>query len=238
MTAVRAQLEEGKTSTRHGDLVQGGRSVLATYGGIIDKYAPPIPSAFFAVRIWVECRGNPKATASAGQERGLLQLWPWAVEKYGVTDPFDPEQNIKAGCQMYHDGLKSLKAWLNANHYRTDGDLLGCIWLYWAIGSGILQHLLKGAVQVGSNPFTAVQSYLTTASGERYLTAAASKGYCGSQSADLVAWRVGFAAQAMRAVDILQTEDGEMSLSWALLFGLICAIVGILLYQWAPRLYS
>ena len=46
--------------------------------------------------ISVESRGNSQAVSPAGAQ-GLMQLMPKTAADLGVTDPFDPAQNIKAG---------------------------------------------------------------------------------------------------------------------------------------------
>jgi soluble lytic murein transglycosylase-like protein len=43
-----------------------------------------------------ESSGNPRDVSGAGAQ-GLMQLMPETGRMYGVTDPFDPEQNIAAG---------------------------------------------------------------------------------------------------------------------------------------------
>ena len=43
-----------------------------------------------------ESSGNPRDVSAAGAQ-GLMQLMPATGRMYGVTDPFDPEQNIAAG---------------------------------------------------------------------------------------------------------------------------------------------
>ncbi len=43
-----------------------------------------------------ESSGNPRDVSAAGAQ-GLMQLMPETGRMYGVTDPFDPEQNIAAG---------------------------------------------------------------------------------------------------------------------------------------------
>ncbi|MCL5283166.1 MAG: lytic transglycosylase domain-containing protein [Armatimonadetes bacterium] len=45
-----------------------------------------------------ESGGNPQSISKAGA-MGLMQLMPGEVRQYGVTDPFDPEQNVAAGAQ-------------------------------------------------------------------------------------------------------------------------------------------
>ncbi|MDR3710572.1 MAG: lytic transglycosylase domain-containing protein [Capsulimonadaceae bacterium] len=46
--------------------------------------------------VQAESDGNPAAVSRAGA-KGLMQLMPANETEYGVTNPFDPEQNIDAG---------------------------------------------------------------------------------------------------------------------------------------------
>jgi hypothetical protein len=46
--------------------------------------------------IQAESGGDPYAVSPAGAQ-GLMQLMPETARELGVTDPFDPEQNIQAG---------------------------------------------------------------------------------------------------------------------------------------------
>jgi soluble lytic murein transglycosylase-like protein len=61
------------------------------------------PSLVRAV-IKTESDGNPKAVSHAGA-MGLMQLMPGNVSEEGITDPFDPEQNIDAGTHQLSDLL-------------------------------------------------------------------------------------------------------------------------------------
>ena len=46
--------------------------------------------------IWVESAYDPDAVSSKGAA-GLMQLMPATAERFGVTDRFDPRQNVGAG---------------------------------------------------------------------------------------------------------------------------------------------
>jgi len=47
---------------------------------------------------------NPMVVSPAGAQ-GLMQLMPALTEEMGVTDPFDPRQNIMAGTRLLKDLL-------------------------------------------------------------------------------------------------------------------------------------
>jgi soluble lytic murein transglycosylase-like protein len=48
---------------------------------------------------WVESRGNPAAESSAGAQ-GVMQLMAATAADLGVTDRFDPAQNVDAGVKF------------------------------------------------------------------------------------------------------------------------------------------
>lgn len=54
--------------------------------------------------IWAESRCNPRALSPKGA-RGLMQLMPATARLYGVTDAFDPAQNVRAGARYLRDLL-------------------------------------------------------------------------------------------------------------------------------------
>jgi len=78
---------------------------LVTLQGIIDRHAPAMlrasleaevsPALILAVMA-VESAGRPDAVSPAGAQ-GLMQLIPATAERFGVSDPFDPDQNIAGG---------------------------------------------------------------------------------------------------------------------------------------------
>lgn len=57
-----------------------------------------LPAARLAALIRVESGGNPCAVSHMGA-MGLTQLMPGTASDLGVSDPFDPEQNILGGAQ-------------------------------------------------------------------------------------------------------------------------------------------
>ncbi|MGY6274732.1 lytic transglycosylase domain-containing protein [Methylomonas sp. MgM2] len=60
--------------------------------------------------IQAESAYNPKAMSSAGAV-GLMQLMPDTARRYGVTDRYDPEQNVDGGTRY----LKDLLSMFNSN---------------------------------------------------------------------------------------------------------------------------
>lgn len=74
-----------------------GRDILlATVGTEVS------PALALAV-IWTESAGKANAQSGAGAQ-GLMQLIPATAERFGVSDPFQPQQNIKGGVK-YLDWL-------------------------------------------------------------------------------------------------------------------------------------
>jgi soluble lytic murein transglycosylase-like protein len=79
----------------------------APYDAAINEHARRQGVAEDLVRavIQVESAFNPNAVSNKGA-MGLMQLMPATAEELGVTNPFDPEQNIRGG-------VKYLKQLLN-----------------------------------------------------------------------------------------------------------------------------
>ena len=62
--------------------------------------------------IQVESNYNPKAVSRKGAQ-GLMQLIPATARRYGVSDPFDPQQNIEGGVRHLRDLLDIFEGDLN-----------------------------------------------------------------------------------------------------------------------------
>ena len=121
----------------------GGGQFSPQIEGLISKYSAQYgiqPQLIRAV-IKVESDGNPTETSGAGA-KGLMQLMPENLQVYGVSDPFDPEQNIAAGTRH----LSSLL-------HEFDNDIPKSLAAYNA-GSGAVHRYH------GIPPFTETQHYV------------------------------------------------------------------------------
>ena len=81
-------------------------STSANIDGLVQKYAAAhgLEPALVKAVIKTESDGNPRCVSRAGA-MGLMQLMPANVKEAGISDPFDPEQNISAGTKQLSDLL-------------------------------------------------------------------------------------------------------------------------------------
>jgi len=63
-----------------------------------------VDAELVAAVIAAESNFDPRAVSSKNA-RGLMQLMPATVERFGVADPFDPRQNIEAGTRYLRELL-------------------------------------------------------------------------------------------------------------------------------------
>ena len=85
-----------------------------------------IPEALFSAIIQTESSGDPKAVSPKGA-KGLGQLSDLLIQHYGVTDPFDPAQNLDASAKhlayllnKYQGSLSKAVAAYNAGEPAVD----------------------------------------------------------------------------------------------------------------------
>ncbi|MFD3445992.1 lytic transglycosylase domain-containing protein [Microbacteriaceae bacterium 4G12] len=113
------------------------------YGDIIQEMSTRygVPKELIQKMIEVESSYNPNTVSSAGA-MGLMQLMPENVKEQGVTNPFDPKQNIEAG-------VKEISGYLK----KYNGDLVLSLAAYNA-GPGNVQKY------GGIPPFRETQNYI------------------------------------------------------------------------------
>ena len=78
-----------------------------SFAGLIDAAAhhAALEPALLRAVIAVESAFDPRAQSRKGAQ-GLMQLLPATARRYGVRQPFDPEQNLRGGAGYLHDLLK------------------------------------------------------------------------------------------------------------------------------------
>ncbi len=103
--------------------VQKPEAYVAFVQGAAAHYQ--LPEALIWAVMKVESGFNPQAVSDRGAQ-GLMQLMPTTSTELGVTDPFDPEQNIYGGARL----LRKL-----AN--RFDGDVVLALSGYHAGGGAV-----------------------------------------------------------------------------------------------------
>lgn len=113
--AISSSVQQGTTLSTHPQIEEIIGKASRQYG---------VDVALIKAVIKTESNFNPKAVSQAGAE-GLMQLMPGTARGLGVTDSFNPEQNIMAGTKFLKDMLK-----------RYNGDLDSALAAYnWGPGN-------------------------------------------------------------------------------------------------------
>lgn len=101
-TPVKAEQAEKTVSTK--DEGEGGTTALESiFRRAAEKY--DISYDFLTAVAKAESDFNTKCVSSAGA-KGIMQLMPDECKEFGVTDPFDAEQNIMASAKLLKAHLK------------------------------------------------------------------------------------------------------------------------------------
>ena len=79
----------------------GPRAQISPYDSLIRAHADTLGWDWhlLAAVIWQESRFHIEARSPRGAA-GLMQMMPGTAERYGVSDPLDPEMNIAAGAEL------------------------------------------------------------------------------------------------------------------------------------------
>ena len=91
----------------------------------------PIVNALVPHIMQMESGGNPRAVSPVGAQ-GLMQLMPETAKRFGVSDPFDPQQNVMGGTRY----LEYL-----AKRYNNDPELIAGSY---HAGEGNMDNYLAG----------------------------------------------------------------------------------------------
>lgn len=100
----------------------------AAYAGLIERAAAAfqVESKFIHAIIHTESSYNPNAVSPVGAQ-GLMQLMPATARRFGVSNPYNPEQNIVGGVSYlrwllnrYNGNLVLAAAAYNAGEGRVD----------------------------------------------------------------------------------------------------------------------
>ena len=105
-------LEPGTTATAARTEPASTASLATDVGSIVLKVAQEVdvsPHLLHAV-IAVESAYDARAVSPKGAQ-GLMQLMPATSQRFGVTDPFDPHENVRGGARY----LKTLLAQFNGD---------------------------------------------------------------------------------------------------------------------------
>ncbi|MFN7982137.1 MAG: lytic transglycosylase domain-containing protein [Vicinamibacterales bacterium] len=75
-----------------------GPTLQQAIDGLIEHYAEQYGLRLALVRALVQAESafDPRAVSSKGA-KGLMQLMPLTASSFGVSDPFDPNENLRAG---------------------------------------------------------------------------------------------------------------------------------------------
>ncbi len=81
-------------------MLNAGKGVISRYDAILQRHATSIgwDWRLLAAQCYQESAFDPRAVSWAGA-RGLMQIMPSTGAKLGLTDPWDPEQNIAAAAK-------------------------------------------------------------------------------------------------------------------------------------------
>jgi len=84
------------------------RWIWCAEAGILRTGGPTLAQVL--AQIDQESGGDPRAVSPAGAQ-GLMQLMPETAKWLGVSDPFDPLQNVLAGVRYMHDLMVQFHSW-------------------------------------------------------------------------------------------------------------------------------
>lgn len=92
---------------------------------IAASYFPNLDPAMVKALIYTESRYQPDVSSSAGAV-GLMQVIPyyhaWRIEKYGMSDIWDPYTNILVGMDLLDELYQKYGNWYDVLYFYSGGD--------------------------------------------------------------------------------------------------------------------
>ena len=125
---VMNEVSQAGRKTKRSSSTISGKTSYQELQNIIDSYAEKynVDNELIRAMIQVESGWNTDAVSNKGAQ-GLMQLMPRTAAMLGVTDPFDPEQNIEGGVRYisdltdkYRGDIEKALAAYNAGPARVD----------------------------------------------------------------------------------------------------------------------
>jgi hypothetical protein len=184
---------EGATGVRQSNLIKGAATIKDKYGAKIEKYRGDVPSGFAYTRIWHESGGKTTVATSHG-EVGLLQVWDWQANSWGITDKTNTDQNLWAGFGNWNYQARALA---KKYGFKTGTeDFWKIVYVALNIGTPLVQRILDYQKTQGINPsYGALVLWVQTADLDKYQKL----GWYGSQSAATVSYRIMFVENVVPA---------------------------------------
>jgi membrane-bound lytic murein transglycosylase F len=120
---------------------------LSPYDGIMKKYSDRTGYDWrlIAAIVYTESKFRPEVVSKSGA-MGLMQLMPVTAEYYGVSDAFNPEDNIRGGIKLIDFLTK-----LFANKGVEGDDLVNFVLASYNAGHGRIEYCMKYAKNAGLN---------------------------------------------------------------------------------------
>jgi len=106
----RLEWRSGKRKSKGGYSLAKLEENKAKFTPLIEEVAKDLrlhPGLLHAM-VRVESSYNPKAVSRKGAQ-GLMQLMPETAARYGVSDSYDPKQNLEGGARYLKDLLKEFE---------------------------------------------------------------------------------------------------------------------------------
>lgn len=133
-----------------------GKALPSEYAPIVQKYADQygVDARLISSMIRSESGGDPTRVSKKGA-RGLMQIMPCHYRRLGITDPTDPDQNIRGGTIL-------MKEWLDKYHGDSRTALAAYNWGPANVDRLIRQYGSDNYDVIGRYVYSGTQGYIST----------------------------------------------------------------------------